>query len=109
MPEQYLIALITVPSEETGRKIARHLLEQKLAACVNIIPGVRSMYVWKGEIQDEAEALLVVKTRSELFSEHLVPALKAVHPYEVPEIIALPVVSGSVEYLKWIEEVTSHQ
>lgn len=106
MESQALVVLITVPSKEVGEGIARELVEAKLAACVNILPPMRSIYSWQGEIHDDEELLLVVKTRTELFDSRLVQAVKALHPYEVPEIIALPVVSGSQAYLDWIREVT---
>ena len=69
--------------------------------------SVNSLYIWEGKIHDDEEALLVVKTRSELLQEGLIPAVKAAHPYEVPEIIALPIVAGLEAYLGWIEEVTN--
>jgi periplasmic divalent cation tolerance protein len=106
MEHRYTIVLITVPSREVGEQVARHLLDQRLAACVNFIPAVYSLYIWQGEVKADDELLLVVKTRADLFEEQLVPAVKAVHPYEVPEIIALPVVMGSRSYLDWIEEST---
>jgi periplasmic divalent cation tolerance protein len=107
MDHRYLIVLITVPSREAGEVVARHLLERKLAACVNFIPSVHSLYIWKGEITADDELLLIVKTRADLFEESLVPAVEAVHPYEVPEIIALPILMGSKSYLDWIEESTT--
>jgi periplasmic divalent cation tolerance protein len=103
----YVVVLITVPSTEVGRQVARALLDQRLAACVNLVPGVNSLYVWDGQLQDDEEVLLVVKTRSELFTR-LVPAVRAVHPYTVPEIIALPVLAGSRDYLDWIEDATKN-
>jgi len=106
MSEGYIIVLITVPSQQVGEQIAQHLLDRRLAACVNILPGMRSIFIWKGGVQSEEEVLLVVKTRQELFHDTLVPAVKAMHPYEVPEIIALPIVMGSQEYLDWIQEET---
>jgi periplasmic divalent cation tolerance protein len=101
-----IVVLITVPTVETGRSIAAMLLQEKLAACVNIVPGVSSLFTWQGQASEEQEALLIVKTRSELFEQRLIPAVKAAHPYEVPEIIALPVVGGSRAYLEWIEQET---
>lgn len=102
MTEQYLVALITAPSEEVGAQIARSLLEQKLAACVNILGPVRSLYWWEGEIQDDREVLLLVKTRSGLVEGQLIPAVQAIHPYQVPEVIALPIEKGLEAYLNWI-------
>ncbi len=102
MTEQYLVALITAPSEEVGAQIARSLLEQKLAACVNILGPMRSLYWWEGEIQDDREVLLLVKTRSGLLEDQLIPAVQAIHPYQVPEVIALPIEKGLEAYLNWI-------
>ncbi len=109
MPTDFIVVLITVPSSEVGERIAAALLEKKLAACVNILPGVTSIYTWKGAVQKDQELLLVVKTRADLFQARLVPAVKAVHPYEVPEIIALPVLMGSPDYLDWIAAETQSE
>ena len=105
MDNQYSVILITVPSDEVGEKIAVSLLEQNLAACVNILPAINSLYMWKGQAHHDQEILLVVKSRAELF-EKIVPAVKRIHPYEVPEIIALPILMGSQSYLDWIGEET---
>jgi periplasmic divalent cation tolerance protein len=100
-----LVVLVTAPNDEQARVIARKLLEEKLAACINFVP-IQSMYVWEGAIQDEAEVLLIIKSRQTAFHD-LIAAVKAVHPYAVPEIISMPVVLGSEAYLKWIKnEVT---
>ena len=107
MPTDFIVVLITVPSQEAGERIAAALLEKKLAACVNILPGVTSIYTWNGAVQKDQELLLVVKTRLDLFHEQLVPAVKAIHPYEVAEIIALPVLMGSPDYLDWIAAETA--
>ena len=109
MDNQYIVVFITVPTKEVGEKIANTLLDKKLAACVNLISPIHSLYIWEGSTNADEEVLLVVKTRTELFTDQLVPAVKAVHPYEVPEIIALPIVMGSSEYLEWIESVTGSQ
>lgn len=106
MPTDFIVVLITVPSLEVGEQVAASLLEKNLAACVNILPGVTSIYIWKGAVQKDQELMLVVKTRLDLFHDRLVPAVKAVHPYEVPEIIALPVLMGSLDYLDWIAAET---
>ena len=105
--EKYVIVLITAPSTESGKAIARALLETRLAACVNILPAINSMYIWEGELFDEDEVLLIVKTRAELLDEGLVPAVQKVHPYKIPEIIVLPIVKGAKNYLDWIGEVTA--
>ncbi len=102
----FIVILVTVPSNEVGRQIAAALLEGRLAACVNITAPLRSLYTWEGTIHDDEELLLIVKTRAELF-ERAAAAVRAAHPYQVPEIIALPIAAGSETYLKWIEDVTS--
>ncbi|NPA58396.1 MAG: divalent-cation tolerance protein CutA [Aquificae bacterium] len=104
----YLVVFITCPDKETGRRIAFGLVENRLAACVNIIPGLNSIYFWQGKIEDDSEVLLVVKTRQELF-EKLEKFVKENHPYTVPEIIGMPVVKGSAEYLNWIDETTGER
>ena len=109
MNDQPIVVLITTPSQDVARQIAVALLEQKLAACVNVLPGVRSYYSWKGKPQEDEEVLLLVKTRAALFESRLIPAVRAVHPYELPEIIALPISFGLEGYLKWINEETSEE
>ena len=106
MEQPFIVVLITVPSRETGQEIANLLLERKLAACVNIISPITSIYTWEGQARTDEEALLIVKTRRDLFEERLIPALQSVHPYEVPEIIALPILMGSRRYLDWMDEAT---
>lgn len=103
MEHTHLIVYITVPDIQTGEKIAEALIEKKLAACVNLTP-VRSIYTWQGKLEREEEVLLIVKTLARLFAEQLVPAVLAIHPYQVPEIIALPIVMGFAGYLDWINE-----
>ncbi len=100
------VVLVTVSSEDEGLKVARGLVARRLAACVNIVPGVRSVYRWKGEVKDDKELLLVVKTR-ESHLAHVVQAVKELHSYGVPETIALPIVSGSEAYLGWLQEETT--
>nr|WP_321351302.1 divalent-cation tolerance protein CutA [uncultured Methanoregula sp.] len=90
------------PSRSTD--LAKRLLEKELVACINILP-VRSLYRWKGESCDEEEHLLIIKTRRDL-AEQVIRALKAMHPYEVPEIIVLPVTSGYLPYLAWVHGET---
>lgn len=102
----YQVVFITAPSLEVGQQIARHLVEQKLAACVNIVPAVRSIYFWQGELQEDEEVLLIAKTRAEVFDPQLVAAVEALHPYDVPEIIALPISQGAQPYLSWVAEET---
>lgn len=106
MEDQPIVVLITAPTAQVGQEIAQALVEKKIAACANAIAPVNSVFHWQGRVSDEQEVLLVVKSRAALFHEQLVPAVLAVHPYEVPEIIALPVVMGLQSYLDWIEEET---
>mmetsp|Transcript_13438 Transcript_13438/g.18388 ORF Transcript_13438/g.18388 Transcript_13438/m.18388 type:complete len:112 (-) Transcript_13438:178-513(-) len=96
---------VTVPDKETGKKIASALLESRLAACVNIIPGVESMYWWDGAVQTDSELLLMIKTRQALVSD-LAAKVQEVHPYDTPEVIAVPITSGSAEYIRWLVEST---
>ncbi|ACB40398.1 divalent-cation tolerance protein CutA [Pyrobaculum neutrophilum] len=100
----YITVFITAPDRDSGRKIARHLLERRLAACVNMTP-VSSMYWWEGKIEEADEVLLVVKTTTDKLDQ-LVKEAKAVHPYQVPEVIAVPVVGGLAEYLDWVRRET---
>ena len=106
MEFNYIIVMITAPNQESAKEIASALVEQKLAACVNIITPVHSIYRWEGHINDEPEVLLLVKTRAEIFEAKVVPAVIEVHPYDVPEIIALPILMGSSRYLDWIAAET---
>jgi periplasmic divalent cation tolerance protein len=100
-----IVILCTVPNADVGEVVARVLVENKLAACVNIIPGLVSVYTWKGDVCRDSELLCVIKSRRDLF-ERIESAIKRVHPYEVPEIIALPIVMGHAPYLSWIHDVT---
>ena len=101
-----VVVLATCPSQEVGEKLGNALVEERLAACANIIPGLTSIYRWEGKICRDAEVLLLIKTR-----RMRVPALtrrvKALHPYSVPEVIALPLVGGSASYLSWVHDSTS--
>jgi periplasmic divalent cation tolerance protein len=103
---KHLVVFITTPSVDIGQQIADALVEKGLAACVNIISPINSIYLWQGKRQSDEEALLIAKTTEDLFSEKLVPAVQEIHPYDVPEIIALPIVFGSESYLDWIDEST---
>ena len=96
-----IIVLITAGSEEEAHKIAELLTGEKKAACVNIVPGINSLFWWEGKIDSARESLLLVKTKASLFPE-IVELVKGTHSYEVPEIIALPIVAGSEDYLKWL-------
>ena len=104
MPE-FIVVFVTCGSEEEALKIARPLVEDHLAACVNLISPVRSIYRWEGEIWDEKEWILIIKTQKKRFGE-LERKVRSLHSYAVPEIISLPIVEGSSSYLKWLEEMT---
>lgn len=106
MEPEHIVVLITAPSREVGDGIADALLDDKLVACVNIIPAINSFYWWQGDKLSDEEVLLIAKSRTELFHEGIVPAVRASHPYDVPEIIALPILMGSQDYLDWIDKET---
>lgn len=96
-----LVVLVTAPSAEKAEEIARTVVEERLAACVNVLPAVRSVYRWEGKVQDDAEALMVVKTRADAF-ERLRERIVSLHPYDCPEVVALPVVTAHAPYLEWL-------
>jgi len=100
-----IVVFITASNEGEAAIISRALVEARLAGCVNIINNIRSIYSWQGKIEDEKEVLMILKTQKFLF-DSLVKKVKELHSYTVPEIIALPIVDGSAEYLKWLGEVT---
>jgi periplasmic divalent cation tolerance protein len=101
----YLLCLVTIDDPAKAAEIARALVERKLAACVNIVTEVRSIYRWEGEICDDSERLMFIKTTSDLFPR-LQTTVKELHPYDVPEIISLKIDQGLPEYLQWIDEST---
>jgi len=96
-----IVVFITVPSQNVAEQIGRHLVEQQLAACVNIVPSVTSIFRWEGKTCCEAEVLMILKTGQHLFKP-LCEAVKKEHPYTTPEIIALPLVAGSEDYIRWV-------
>jgi len=96
-----IVVFVTTSSEEEASEIARYLVEKGLAACVNIVKDVSSIYVWKGKVEESREYLLVIKSRIDYF-EKLINAIKEKHSYEVPEIIALPIIAGNKEYIEWL-------
>lgn len=100
-----IVVLITTPSPREARAIGRRLVEEKLAACANIVPGVGSVFHWKGKICRTRETLMVLKTQRSCFGR-LIKRVKSLHSYSVPEIIALPILLGSKEYLRWIRQST---
>lgn len=100
------ILLTTASSEEEARTIARHLVDSRMAACVNIVPGVTSIYRWLGEMEESSEWLLIVKTTATAFG-HVCQAIAELHSYELPECICLTIDDGSPAYLKWLAESVS--
>jgi periplasmic divalent cation tolerance protein len=100
-----LVVLVTAPSEEVGTELGRRLVEERLAACVNLVPGLRSLFHWEGKVAREAEVLLILKSRRGLW-DRLRATVREIHPYDVPEILALPVVHGDPDYLAWLAEET---
>ncbi len=104
-PGDFVVVFVTVPNQDVASTLAKTLVAEKLVACVNILPGLRSIYAWEGKLCDEAEALCVLKTRRALY-----PAVRnrvtSIHPYQVPEIIALPLVEGNAPYLAWLRGET---
>ncbi|MFX1280173.1 MAG: divalent-cation tolerance protein CutA [Promethearchaeota archaeon] len=100
----YYLFIVTVPNIEEGQKIARNLVESKLAACVNIVKNIVSIYRWKGEIEEDNEHLLLIKTTEEK-SDLLIQNIREIHSYENPECIGLKIEKGSNIYLNWIKDV----
>ena len=98
---------ITAPDAEVAERIARRLVGDRLAACVQQVPGLTSTYVWEGEVEQASEVLLLVKTTAESF-EAVCAAVTAVHPYDVPEILAVPVTAALGSYERWVEESVRH-
>jgi len=98
----YQLILTTCPDQQSAETLAIQLLEAKLAACINILPGLKALYHWKGQIESADEHLLIIKTRADKYHEIEIILQKS-HPYELPEIIAVPIERGLPEYLQWIE------
>jgi periplasmic divalent cation tolerance protein len=98
-----ILVLVTAPTVEKAAELARALVEEELAACGNVVPGLRSIYRWEGKVHDEAEALLILKTRAALF-EALRQRVVALHPYQCPEVLRLDVEEGHAPYLRWIRD-----
>ena len=105
--DQPIIVMVTAPDQERAGVIATALVEKRIAACVNILPEIRSIYRWEDEIHDDSEVMMVIKTREESFDPDLIACVKELHPYQVPEIIALPIKMGEETYLEWIISVTA--
>ena len=101
-----IVVIVTASNEEEAAKIGKALVDERLAACANIVPKIRSIYRWEGKVQDDPEALMLIKTTEDMF-EALTARVKELHSYSVPEIIALPIGAGASDYLSWIEESTT--
>ncbi len=104
MPD-YTVIFITTSSLDEAEKIGRALVEEKLVACSNIISPIRSIYRWQGKICDDKEALIILKTKKKLFKQ-IEKRVKALHSYEVPEVISMPIIEGSNKYLSWLKNET---
>lgn len=102
---QYLLVLSTCPESAVAEKIANELVQDRLAACVQIIPGVQSFFRWAGKVDNQDELLMFIKTTADKYGE-LEMKIKTLHPYELPEIIAVPISTGFSDYLSWIEDNT---
>lgn len=102
---EYIVIYCTVPNKKEGREIAKTLVENELAACVNIIDKIESVFSWNGELTEEKEALLMIKTRKELFTR-INHTIQKLHSYNVPEVISIPIVEADETYLKWIAHET---
>lgn len=103
VPVSYLIVLTTMPDEDSAQRLANGLVENSMAACVNILPEMQSIYTWKGERQQGSEHQLIIKTRADQY-ESVEKWIKNEHPYELPEILAIPIQNGLNEYLAWVNE-----
>ncbi len=103
-----MIVFVTAASEKEAASIGRSLVEEGLAACANIVPLIRSIYRWKGKILDEGEALIIIKSREDLF-ERIRSRIKELHSYEVPEITAIKIDKGDSAYMQWLESVTTNK
>ena len=104
----YVVVFVTSSSNDEAERIAGVLVSRRNAACVNIVPHVRSKFWWQGKIDSEDEALLIVKTRAELLGD-VIGLVRANHSYEVPEVIAMPIVGGNEDYLAWIDKETGRK
>ncbi len=99
----YIVLFITASNSEEAHKIAKVLLSQRKAACVNIVPGISSLFWWQDKLDSAQESLLIVKTKASLLNQ-IVTLVREIHSYEVPEIIALPIIGGNQDYLEWIDK-----
>ncbi|MCC7202104.1 MAG: divalent-cation tolerance protein CutA [Nitrospirae bacterium] len=104
--QEFCIILITAGSVEEGERIAGSLVDNHLVACVNVVPSVTSFFFWEGKSDRQSEVLLIAKSRKSLLN-NIIDHVKKIHSYTVPEVIALPIIGGPEDYLKWVEETTS--
>lgn len=104
-PEEEIVVFVTTSSEEEAIRIGRALVDQGLAACANVVSGIKSIFRWEGKVSEERECLMILKSRADLFAE-LADVVKERHSYSVPEIIALPICAGWPAYLAWLHDVT---
>ena len=102
-PDDVLVVLVTAPDLETARILVRSVVDERLAACGNILPGMTSIYRWEGEVMEDPEVLVILKTAARVLPD-LVSKLEEAHPYDVPEVIGLPVVGGLGRYLAWVSD-----
>jgi len=102
---EFCVIYVTVPDENAAARVTESVVDSKLVACVNAIPGIKSTYLWKGQVTTDQEILLMMKTRTELF-DRLQETIKTQHPYETPEIISVPITNGIQSYLDWIRDST---
>lgn len=98
-----ILAIVTIDTWENAERISNILLDEKLSACINIIPGVKSIYIWRGEKKSDDEVVMLIKTEKNKFPD-LVKRIKELHPYELPEIIGIPINYGLPEYLEWVKD-----
>lgn len=105
MSSEFLVVWCACPDRHSAWTIARHLVDQRLAACVTMVPGATSVYRWHGEIKQADEFVLMIKTRQSAYAQ-LEAAIEALHPYDVPEVLAVPIARGASNYLSWLEEST---
>lgn len=104
----HIVVFVTAKDKQEAQKIARRLVEDKLIACANIVDGVKSVFWWQGKTDEADETLLIMKSEKRLFKK-IAAAVKALHSYDLPEVIALPIIEGSADYLKWMKESLSRE
>lgn len=103
---EYIVVLITTPSKEEAEKIVKYLVENHIVACGNIVEKADSIFFWQGNVEKAQESLIIIKTKKSVFKK-LIEEVRKLHSYTVPEIIALPIIDGFEDYLKWIEDTVS--